>query len=73
MAPHSSTLAWKIHGQRSLADCRVAEWDVTEKLSTSTDPHRRWRFVRGRALYTLLVFTVVPVWLALTGCLRAVS
>ena len=21
MAPHSSTLAWKIHGQRSLVDC----------------------------------------------------
>ena len=35
MAPHSSTLAWKIHGQRSLVDCSPRgreEWDTTERL-----------------------------------------
>ena len=35
MAPHSSTLAWKIHGQRSLVGC--SPWgretsDMTEQL-----------------------------------------
>ena len=36
MAAHSSTLAWKIHGQRSLVGhspcCK--EWDMTECLKT---------------------------------------
>ena len=35
MAPHSSTLAWKIHGQRSLVDCSpwgCEESDTTERL-----------------------------------------
>ena len=36
MAPHSSILAWKSHGQRSLAGCRLwscKESDPTERLS----------------------------------------
>ena len=36
MAPHSSTLAWKIHGQRSLVGCRLwgrTESDMTEATS----------------------------------------
>ena len=35
MAPHSSTLAWKIHGQRSLVSyspCGCEESDTTERL-----------------------------------------
>ena len=35
MAPHSSTLAWKIHGQRSLVDVQSMgslESDTTERL-----------------------------------------
>ena len=32
MAPHSSTLAWKIHGQRSLVGCRL--WGCTESDQT---------------------------------------
>ena len=35
MAPHSSTLAWKIHGQRSLVGCSSCdreELDTTEQL-----------------------------------------
>ena len=35
MAPHSSTLAWKIHGQRSLVGCSPwghKESDTTERL-----------------------------------------
>ena len=35
MAPHSSTLAWKIHGQRSLVGCSPwgrEESDTTERL-----------------------------------------
>ena len=35
MAPHSSTLAWKIHGQRSLVGCSPwgrKESDMTERL-----------------------------------------
>ena len=35
MAPHSSTLAWKIHGQRSLVGCSSwgrQESDTTERL-----------------------------------------
>ena len=35
MAPHSSTLAWKIHGQRSLVSCSPwgrEELDTTEQL-----------------------------------------
>ena len=35
MAPHSSTLAWKIHGQRSLVGCSPwgrCESDTTERL-----------------------------------------
>ena len=32
MAPHSSTLAWKIHGQRSLVGCRL--WGRTESDTT---------------------------------------
>ena len=34
MAPHSSTLAWKIHGRRSLVGCRWLgkELDMTERL-----------------------------------------
>ena len=35
MAPHSSTLAWKIHGQRSLVGCSPwghQESDTTERL-----------------------------------------
>ena len=35
MAPHSSTLAWKSHGQRSLVGCRPwgrKESDMTEQL-----------------------------------------
>ena len=35
MAPHSSTLAWKIHGQRSLVGCSPwgrEELDMTERL-----------------------------------------
>ena len=33
MAPHSSTLAWKIHGQRSLVGC--SPWGHEESDSTS--------------------------------------
>ena len=39
MAPHSSILAWKSHGQRSLVDCSSQghkESDTTEILSTHT-------------------------------------
>ena len=35
MAPHSSTLAWKFHGQRSLVGCSPwgrEESDTTERL-----------------------------------------
>ena len=32
MAPHSSTLAWKIHGQRSLLGC--SPWGCTESDTT---------------------------------------
>ena len=35
MAPHSSTLAWKIHGQRSLVGCSPwgrKESETTERL-----------------------------------------
>ena len=35
MAPHSSTLVWKIHGQRSLVGCSPwgrKESDMTERL-----------------------------------------
>ena len=35
MSPHSSTLAWKLHGQRSLVDCSPwgrGESDTTERL-----------------------------------------
>ena len=35
VAPHSSTLAWEIHGQRSLVGCRPwgrKESDTTERL-----------------------------------------
>ena len=35
MAPHSSTLAWKIHGQRSLVGCSPwgrEESDTSERL-----------------------------------------
>ena len=35
MAPHSSTLAWKIHGRRSLVGCSPwghEESDTTERL-----------------------------------------
>ena len=35
MAPHSSTLAWKIHGRRSLVGCSPwgrEELDMTERL-----------------------------------------
>ena len=35
MAPHSSTLAWKLHGQRSLVGCSprgLKESDMTERL-----------------------------------------
>jgi len=35
MVPHSSTLAWKIHGQRSLVGCSpwaLEESDMTERL-----------------------------------------
>ena len=38
MAPHSSTLAWKIHGQRSLVGCSPwghKESDTTERLHFS--------------------------------------
>ena len=36
MAPHSSTLAWKIHGQRSLVGC--SSWD-REELDTTEQLH----------------------------------
>ena len=32
MATHSSTLAWKIHGRRSLVGCRL--WGLTESDTT---------------------------------------
>ena len=32
MAPHSSTLAWKIHGQRSLVG--YSPWDLRESDTT---------------------------------------
>ena len=32
MAPHSITLAWRIHGQRSLVGCRL--WGRTESDTT---------------------------------------
>ena len=35
MAPHSSTLAWKVHGQRSLEGCSpwgLEESDTNERL-----------------------------------------
>ena len=38
MAPHSSTLAWKINGQRSLVGCSPwgrQELDITERLHFS--------------------------------------
>ena len=53
MAPHSSTLAWKIHGQRSLVGCSpwVAEsrqdW-VTELRGLHLDGCKRWGGVSNR-------------------------
>ena len=41
MAPHSSTLAWKIHGQRSLVGCSPwghEESDTTERLHFHFSP-----------------------------------
>ena len=41
MAPHSSTLAWKIHGQRSLVVCSPwgrEESDTTERLHFHFSP-----------------------------------
>ena len=52
MAPHSTTLAWKIHGGRSLVGCSLwgrTELDTTERLhfhfSLSTFMHwrRKWQ------------------------------
>ena len=39
MAPHSTTLAWKVHGWRSLEGCSpwsLIESDTTERLSSSS-------------------------------------
>ena len=41
MAPHSSTLAWKIHGRRSLVGCSPwghEESDTTERLHFHFSP-----------------------------------
>ena len=56
MAPHSNILAWKFHGQRSLAGCRPQggkESDTTERLNSKnnkqhlifskTDPWCLWK------------------------------
>ena len=46
MAPHSSTLAWKIHGRRRLVGCSPwggEELDTTERLSTFMHWRRKWQ------------------------------
>ena len=71
MAPHSSTLAWKSHGQRSLVGCSPwghKESDMTEQLhfqfSLSTFMHwrRKWQptpvFLPGES----------QGWQSLVGC-----
>ena len=43
MVPHSNTLAWKIHGQRSLVGCSpwgCEESDTTERLHFDFSPSR---------------------------------
>ena len=44
MAPHSSTLAWKIHGRRSLVGCRVGDdWATSLSLFTFMHWRRKWQ------------------------------